>query len=194
MRSLKRLLPVVMAVALAGMAAPTGASPTVRPASSGPSLIGVSVPTLAPLGYVRYCRSNPADCQGSQPALVELDVDTFLLLDRINASVNRAIEPVADELDDWVGYTSAGDCEDYALLKRALLIEEGIPAGALRIAVVDTPAGEAHAVLVARTSGGDLVLDNLADGIVAWNEARLAWRKIASEANPRLWFAIDLGM
>jgi predicted transglutaminase-like cysteine proteinase len=161
---------------------------------SGPKHIGTSRPALAPLGYVRYCRSNPADCRGSEAADLELDIGTFLLLDRVNEMVNRSIEPVPEDVDDWVGYTSAGDCEDFALLKRTLLLRAGLPAGALRIAVAETQGGEPHAVLVVRSSEGDLVLDNLTDDIVAWNEAQLAWRKIASEANPRLWFAIDIGM
>jgi predicted transglutaminase-like cysteine proteinase len=194
MRSLDKLLPVAIAAMMAGSAAPADAVSTGHALETGSSHIGASVPTLAPLGYVRYCRANPDDCQGSDAVVLELDVDTFLLLDTVNASVNRAIEPVEEDIDEWVAYTAAGDCEDYALLKRALLIRAGVPAGALRMAVVDTEVGDSHAVLVVRTGAGDLVLDNLTDEIVVWNEARLAWRKIASEANPRLWFAIDLGM
>ena len=196
MRGIAWYFPTALAVVLTCASGPTGAQAPAghRLVLSGPSLIGTSTPALAPLGYVRYCRSNPADCRGSDAAFLDLDIGTFLLLDEINEMVNRSIKPEPEQVDEWVGYTSAGDCEDYALLKRTMLIQAGFPAGSLRIAVADTPQGDAHAVLVARTSEGDLVLDNLTDAIVGWDDTSLAWRKIASEANPRLWLAIDVGM
>ena len=196
MRGVTWSVPAVLAAMLtcstsaAVAQAPAGS----RSAWSGPFHIGTSRPALAPLGYVRYCRSNPAECRGAEAAFLKLDIGMIVLLDQINEMVNRSIEPVPEDADDWVGYTSAGDCEDFALLKRTLLMQAGLPAGALRVAVADTPGGEPHAVLVVRSDEGDLVLDNLTDHIVTWNEAQLAWRKIASEANPRLWFVIDAGM
>lgn len=194
MRGSTWFFPAVLAIGLTCASGPAGAQAPAGHRAAWSAHIGTSRPALAPLGYVRYCRSNPTDCRGSEPTFLALDVGTFVLLHQINEMVNRSIRPVPESVDEWVGYASAGDCEDYALLKRVLLMQAGIPAGSLRIAVADTLAGEAHAVLVVRTSDGDLVLDNLTDAIVTWKDTRLAWRKIASEANPRLWFAIDFGM
>ena len=54
-----------------------------------------------------------------------------------------------------------GDCEDYALEKRARLIAQGWPPASLAIAVAVAPHIGLHAVLIVQTDRGDLVLDNL---------------------------------
>jgi predicted transglutaminase-like cysteine proteinase len=60
----------------------------------------------------------------------------------------------------------AGDCEDYAIAKHVSLRRLGVPAGRLRIAIVqdqdrDTP----HAVLLADVGGTWYVLDNLSERV-----------------------------
>jgi len=93
-------------------------------------------------------------------------------LQRINTFVNSTIVEVSDweqygREDVWTLPTSGkGDCEDFALLKRKLLLERGWPAAALSIAVGVTAQGEAHAVLTVATAEGPLVLDNLTSAIL----------------------------
>jgi len=53
-----------------------------------------------------------------------------------------------------------GDCEDYALEKRAALIARGWDEGVLQLAVAQAPGFGLHAVLIVATDHGDLVLDN----------------------------------
>ena len=54
-----------------------------------------------------------------------------------------------------------GDCEDYALLKYALLREAGFAEDDLRLAIVRLPLlQQDHAVLAVRLEGRWLVLDN----------------------------------
>ena len=53
-----------------------------------------------------------------------------------------------------------GDCEDLQLLKRKLLVEEGLPRRAFRMTVVFDEGGDGHAVLMALTDRGALILDN----------------------------------
>ncbi|RYG94519.1 MAG: hypothetical protein EON58_16080 [Alphaproteobacteria bacterium] len=53
-----------------------------------------------------------------------------------------------------------------------------------------TPSGEGHAVLVVKTTDGDLVLDNHYNKITPFNRTSLDWLKIQSGDNPRLWFDI----
>lgn len=80
-----------------------------------------------------------------------------------NREINRAIAyaPEPDGRDDWQGpeitlAKRAGDCEDIALAKAAVLAACGLRADAL--AVVTRPdLSQRHAVLIA----GGLVLDNL---------------------------------
>jgi len=94
-------------------------------------------------------------------------------LQQVNSHVNGTIAEVSDmdqygREDVWALPTSGkGDCEDFALLKRKLLIQKGWPASALSVWVGATAGGEAHAVLVASTANGEYVLDNLTSSILA---------------------------
>ncbi len=70
----------------------------------------------------------------------------------------------------WAYPVDAGDCEDFVLLKRKLLIEKGFPVNTLLITVVRKPDGEGHAVLTVRTAQGDYILDNLNNDVKLWND------------------------
>jgi predicted transglutaminase-like cysteine proteinase len=93
-------------------------------------------------------------------ARMPLDARRMADLQEVNAHVNATVIEVSDrELygkdDVWaLPVNGKGDCEDFALLKRKLLVERGWPASALKIAAVTTPQGEAHAVLAAATDKG----------------------------------------
>jgi predicted transglutaminase-like cysteine proteinase len=80
-----------------------------------------------------------------------------------------------------------GDCEDYALEKRRLLIEAGVPAQALNIALATTRWGESHAVLLLSAGGGEYVLDNLEAWILPWDQAPYLWRARQVGGDPFLW-------
>ena len=85
---------------------------------------------------------------------------------RINKWVNDNVKPMTD-LEHWGvvekwsypddGY---GDCEDYVLLKRRMLMEAGWPREALLITVVREKNGNGHAVLTVKTDKGEFILDN----------------------------------
>lgn len=157
------------------------------------SFIKTSRNTLAPFAFIRFCRDNQSDCQaGDGPSLVEVGQAQRRELALINASVNRAIKPTYDAADDdeWAADVTSGDCEDYALTKRRQLVARGWPSRSLRIAVGKTPQGEGHAVLVVKTSQGDLVLDNRTNSVRPYNQTDLRWEKIQSQDNPRLWLEI----
>lgn len=178
-------------VANAASPAGMGRSLNLPPASS---FIRTSGATLAPFAFVRFCRSNQTDCEADRGAsIVDMTAENRRKLQSVNASVNRSIKPVNDapsQGDVWAADVASGDCEDFALTKRRHLIAQGWPARSLRIAVARTRSGEGHAVLVVKTSDGDLVLDNRFSAIRTWDKTDLTWEKIQSEENPRLWFAI----
>lgn len=116
-------------------------------------------------------------------------------LHAVNRSVNVAIAPANDrDADTWTlplaDGRRTGDCEDYVLEKRRALIAHGVPAKALSIAVVRTLRGETHAVLVAATEAGELVLDNRSTRIVAWNETGYRWVKRQSPTDPARWVRV----
>ncbi len=177
----------VYAASPAGM----GRSLQLPPASS---FIKASRATLAPFAFIRFCRSNQSDCEADRGAsIVEMTAENRRTLQAVNASVNRSIKPVNDspaQGDVWSADVTSGDCEDFALIKRRQLVAQGWPARSLRIAVARTRSGEGHAVLVVKTSEGDLVLDNRFSTIRAWDKTDLSWEKIQSGDNPRLWFGI----
>ncbi|WP_105386079.1 transglutaminase-like cysteine peptidase [Neorhizobium alkalisoli] len=189
---------IIASVLCGSMAHTASAGPVsglARPLRTVPQsqFITASRHTLAPFAFVRFCRDNREDCQASQgESIVDLSPLRRAELFRINAAVNRSMRPQYDNSssDVWSVDVGSGDCEDYALTKRRKLIAAGWPARSLRMAVARTGAGEGHAVLVVKTSQGDLVLDNRTGMIRPWNRTDLTWEKIQSADNPRLWFDI----
>ena len=103
------------------------------------------------------------------PELTQQRLDT---LKRVNLAVNASIRPKNDDgADSWDLGKSAGDCEDYVLMKRELLARLGWPRSALRITVVHDGTGY-HAVLLATTQQGEFVLDNMSSELTTVKESR----------------------
>lgn len=142
---------------------------------------------LPPLGYQLMCLKHPKECQGGGKASIEATGEVMAILKRVNGQVNRAIKPRGDgRADVWSVGVASGDCEDYVLAKRRALIKSGLPAGSLRIAHVKTRKGEGHAVLVVKTGGRDLVLDNLTNTIKPLSQT--GYRLLSmSGADPLKW-------
>jgi predicted transglutaminase-like cysteine proteinase len=93
--------------------------------------------------------------------------------------------------DYWTIPTDGyGDCEDYALTKRKMLMEHGFSAAALRVAIVVTPNQERHAVLTVVTDKGDYVLDNLKDEVLPWNLTGFRWVERQNPASPLAWVSL----
>lgn len=158
--------------------------------------ISESSPTLSPFQHVRFCMRYPTDCK-SDPAgtmTVELTAETLETMQRVNRDVNASIMPVAksDAIADggWTISPASGDCNDYAVTKRHELVQKGLPANALRLAVVKTQSGIGHLVLVVSSNKGDLVLDNLSETILPWQLTKYHWVKIQSSSDARFWFEI----
>jgi predicted transglutaminase-like cysteine proteinase len=162
-----------------------------------PSIVEAS-PTLAPFQHVRFCLRYPSDCASSPSptARVELDRSTIDLLERVNRDVNEAIAPMVKSYDSdlqvgWAIAPTAGDCNDYAVTKRHILLESGLPSAALRLSVIKTASGAGHLVLVVSATRGDLVMDNLTGEIRPWQTTEYHWIKIQSATDPRFWNAIS---
>jgi predicted transglutaminase-like cysteine proteinase len=152
--------------------------------------------TAAPFAHVIFCQSLPDECatQGGADT-VQLDRDKRNELRRVNRMINRQIVAVNETpayrgADEWSLAPAEGDCEDFAITKRHNLIKMGWPAAALRLAIARTSWGEGHLVLVVRTNGGDLVLDNLTNSVRSWNKTGLTWEMIQSSDNPKNWYRI----
>jgi predicted transglutaminase-like cysteine proteinase len=149
-----------------------------------------------PIGYVEFCKAFPAECaiKGSESAEA-LDEPRWRDLQEVNTLVNRIVIPATDldyyqKEEVWTLPESYGDCEDYVLLKRKWLLERDWPSGALLVTVVFDEVGDGHAVLLARTSGGDFVLDNKTDKIRAWQETAYRFVKRQSVSDPNRWVSV----
>jgi len=172
-------------------------SPTLGQDSASPFMreFGRSLP---PIGHVSFCKQNPTDCKRTGPrrAQVELTVKRKGDLRAVNDLVNRMVSPVSDmtlygRIEHWAYPDGKGDCEDYVLLKQRLLIERGWPKSALLITVVRDENNEGHAVLTARTSAGDFLLDNKRSEIMSWNESSYTFIKRQSDRDPRDWVSLS---
>ncbi len=115
----------------------------------------------------------------------------------VNNQVNDQVRAVTDDVlyqrSEWWSYptNNAGDCEDYVLLKRKLLIAKGWPASSLLITVAKLWNGEGHAVLVAVTDKGEFVLDNMERDVMSWREAPYQWVSRQSQEDPKRWVNLD---
>ena len=125
--------------------------------------------------WTALCARQPAECavETREPAVITLTPRIRDLLARVNRRVNARIKPITDlahwgVVDRWdYPDDGFGDCEDYQLLKRRMLMERGLPRRALRMTVVIDDIGEGHAVLMVRTDRGDLILDNKTNAVLS---------------------------
>src|SRR5262245_35279490 len=103
------------------------------PAQSATSLwMQTGSVTSQPIGHYEFCQKYKAECQVKAKSSVPPRVTEFgwATIREINSSVNHAITPMTDEdlfgrEEVWTYPDKAGDCEDYVLLKRKKLLDEG---------------------------------------------------------------------
>ena len=153
--------------------------------------------TTQPIGHYEFCQRLPGECQRTGQARVhQLTRDEWAHMVKINNHVNTTVTPLTDmeiwgQPEVWSFPTDVGDCEDYVLLKRQLLIEKGFHPSNLLITVVRQPNGEGHAVLTVRTDRGDFILDNLVGEISDWRDTPYTYLKRQSLQHAGLWEGID---
>ncbi len=154
--------------------------------------------TSQPIGHFEFCKVNVNECRiqsiGVQPLVGA--AKTMKLIATVDAQVNAAIRPETDlEIygrdEVWAYPTSAGDCEDYVLLKRKILMNKGISPANLLITVVRKRDGEGHAVLTVRTQRGDYILDNLTDDVLSWDDTDYRYLKRQSSEHTGRWVDIE---
>lgn len=183
----------LVAAAAASLLAPANAGPRER-------LLYVAVGETArpPIGWVQFCAERPAECrvERSEPRDVQLNKAVMQELVRVNRYVNEKIKPMTDleqygAIEKWTYPDSGyGDCEDYVLLKRKLLMELGWPREALLITVVRDKKGDGHSVLTVRTDKGEFILDNQVEEIMPWADTGYRFVKRQSQADPNIWIAL----
>ncbi len=157
--------------------------------------------TLPPVGYVNFCASNKAECTGYNvgeklsASRLAMSPDRWNMLYQVNSYANGKIKPVSDlelygEAERWTYPTTAGDCEDFVLLKKRTLEKLGVPAKNLQITVVLDELNQGHAVLTVATAEGDYILDNRRNDILLWNDTNYTFLKRQSAKSPKQWVAL----
>jgi predicted transglutaminase-like cysteine proteinase len=152
----------------------------------------------APVGWTEFCTDYAPECDTKtlDARDVMLTTKAWKELVRINSSVNDAIKPETD-LEHWglaerwdYPTDGRGDCEDYVLLKRRMLMQAGWPRQALLITVVRDKQGDGHAVLTVKTDKGEFTLDNQNEEILLWSDTGYQFVKRQSQTDPNVWVAL----
>jgi predicted transglutaminase-like cysteine proteinase len=191
-----RILARVLAAAtlvVAGLA-----TPAAQASGDQRLFIAVGAPTQPSIGWAGFCTEYAPECESKplEPRDVVLTPKAWKDLARINTWVNESVWPLTD-MDHWGvverwnypddGY---GDCEDYVLLKRKLLLQAAWPRQALLITVVRDRNGDGHAVLTVKTDKGEFILDNQNPEILLWSETGYRFVKRQSQSDPNLWIGL----
>jgi predicted transglutaminase-like cysteine proteinase len=150
---------------------------------------------MAPLAHVRHCMEYPEQCQRTRVSLrkrkVALTAARMEQLRAVTRGVNKSIIAVSEGYtavtDRWALNPAAGDCDDYAVSKRAKLIAMGWPSSALLLTEIRHSARENHLVLTVRTTQGDFVLDNLHNTVASVRGYQSRIERVQSPADPQLW-------
>ena len=151
-----------------------------------------------PLGFEGVCQRYIWACAragGAGPA----GRDALVIAEQVNLNINRQTREIADDVqyrteEYWALPTEVGgDCEDFALAKKRALIQRGIAPERLLIATVLDRSRKPHAVLIFRTDGGDLVLDNLTDRILGWHQTGYTYLRMQNPLAPHRWTAVLSG-
>jgi predicted transglutaminase-like cysteine proteinase len=191
----KTILVTALAAAMTSMIGAAAAKTT----TEQPIHIAIGPTARPPIGWIEFCNEHPKDCAAlpSQPRDIVLTPQAWRDLVRVNKWVNDTIKPLTD-LEHWgvverwsFPDDGKGDCEDYVLLKRRMLMQAGWPREALLITVVRDKKGEGHAVLTVRTDRGDFILDNQAEEVLLWSATGYRFVKRQSQGNPSHWVALE---
>ena len=175
------------------------AIPPIPPSDQSSPFMQVFGAAEPPHGFVAFCREDPSECTASSTSvqLVAASPARLRQLDEVNHWVNQSITPETD-LDHYgvkeywtIPTDGKGDCEDYALLKRHMLLQRGWSASTLLITVVMDENKEGHAVLTARTQEGDLILDNRSKEIRPWSKTPYEFVMRQSSRNPQMWVYLE---
>lgn len=151
-----------------------------------------------PYGFIRFCDASPLYCgaKSRTDARLTLTPERLADLEEVNRTINAAIQPMTDMQlygvsEYWTMPRTQGDCEDYAILKRYMLMRRGWPGSSLLLTVVRDEKGDGHAVLTVRTLQGDFVLDNKMSEVKPWNRTPYAFVMRQSYRDPRVWVSLE---
>lgn len=150
---------------------------------------------LPPLQHTFFCMKYPSECKSQTEAKAQPVPKAIRIreLQQVNATVNQAISSVQlqpSPLKQWTIFPRMGDCGDYAVTKRHVLLSRGWPSSHLLLAeVVLRRTGVHHLILIAKTRNENVVLDNLRSEVLPLKDIFRDYFMIRIEAsdNPVFW-------
>jgi predicted transglutaminase-like cysteine proteinase len=174
------------------------ATPAAQASSDHELFITIVAPAQPPIGWLDFCIEYAPECEAKplEARDVVLTPKAWKDLAQINKWVNESVRPMTDMahwgvVERWNypddGY---GDCEDYVLLKRKMLLQAAWPRQALLITVVRDRNGDGHAVLTVKTDKGEFILDNQNPEILLWSETGYHFVKRQSQTDPNAWVGL----
>ncbi|RTL74472.1 MAG: transglutaminase [Bradyrhizobiaceae bacterium] len=191
---------LAVAAGLSGFSSASQAASRIAPAAPQSHVLYASLSDTAraPIGWVEFCAENAADCKGgaTQARDIVMTQTAWKDLVRVNRWVNENVKPMTDMehwgvVEKWSYPTDGyGDCEDYVLMKRKMLMDAGWPREALLVTVVRDRKGEGHAVLTVKSDKGEFVLDNQNEDVVAWTDTGYRFVKRQSQTDPNVWVSL----
>lgn len=145
-----------------------------------PRCMSLAVPEAyiedAPEPYIDFCNRNEGSCNLSGLEELEWTSELGALLRETNTAVNSSVvfipDPENSGLEESWDYPEEGrgDCEDFVVEKRRLLVEAGLPSASLTCGIAFHEVQlYPHAVLFVETSAGTFVLDSLHDEVLCWD-------------------------
>lgn len=177
---------VAIGFSTAAFAAPTNLVPTAN--------------TNPPVGHFEFCKTYSNECTslGRDRGPMALSRKAWATMLEVNTQVNQSIQPDTDRNiygveELWAYPRTVGDCEDYVLLKRHMLMQKGFAPNDLLITVVLQPNGDGHAVLTVRTDYGDYILDNMRGDVRLWSETGYTFIKRQSSEHAARWTKLGPG-
>lgn len=200
------MLPVLLAALLAG-ALPALAQED-RPGAALDMPMGA--PAAAPKGYLAMCQAQPDLCLEANPHLTAIATAPASvaqaqlgLLRQVNLRVNSRVRQMRDVAAFGVeglwtragdqDFGAAGDCKAIAIEKRVELEAAGVSPSALYYAIAYRGDIGLHAVLVAHTDAGDLVLDSRTPAITPWRDAPYTWVRRQALGEAFQWASVPPG-
>ncbi|NTF30685.1 transglutaminase-like cysteine peptidase [Rhizobium skierniewicense] len=195
MKNAPRALALLIAVA----AGPLSVASAQADNKGSPSMVTGGI-TSQPIGHYEFCQKYVSECDirsklTPPPRVTEYG---WKVIREVNTEVNTTIIAMTDmevygKEEVWEYPKTAGDCEDFVLLKRKKLTERGFAVSDLLVTVVRKPDGEGHAVLTLRTNDGDFILDNLSDDVKLWTDTNYTYLKRQASFNTGRWVSIEDG-
>ncbi|TWF46372.1 putative transglutaminase-like cysteine proteinase [Neorhizobium alkalisoli] len=178
---------IITFFAMPSLAAPAGAMQVIGRANQ-------------PIGHYEFCKTYQSECAATykDAGPLTLTEDNWRQLLDVNYTVNTSITPMTDQEiygveERWAYPRTVGDCEDFVLLKRKMLMQKGFSPSDLLITVVLQPSGEGHAVLTVRTDRGDFILDNMRNKVMLWTDTEYTYLKRQSNDDPARWVKLQDG-